>query len=126
LGAVPGPITSPGSAGTHRLIRDYGGAACITGADDVRELLGLPSADSATAAGPRPDRTTPRSAGVGRTDDSTRVRDALSSRVGRDVDDIARRAGMAVDDVRALLGLLHLSGTVEAGADGWRLPSAHA
>ncbi|MFD4957319.1 DNA-processing protein DprA [Microbacterium sp. NPDC058389] len=106
LGAVPGPITSPGSAGTHRLIRDYG-AACITGADDVRELLGLP-----TAAAER--------SGEARTDDSTRVRDALSNRVGRDAAEIARRAGMAVDEVRTLLGLLQLEGVVHVGVDGWR------
>ncbi|WP_374314807.1 DNA-processing protein DprA, partial [Microbacterium sp.] len=41
LGAVPGPVTSAASAGTHRLLREYD-AACITSAADVRELLGLP------------------------------------------------------------------------------------
>lgn len=39
LGAVPGPVTSPSSAGCHRLIRDHG-AQLITGADDAYELLG--------------------------------------------------------------------------------------
>ena len=39
LGAVPGPITSAASAGTHRLLREFG-AQCITSAADVRELLG--------------------------------------------------------------------------------------
>lgn len=39
LGAVPGPITSPASAGCHRLISEYG-AAVITGPSDVRELTG--------------------------------------------------------------------------------------
>ena len=142
LGAVPGPITSPGSAGTHRLIREYGGAACVTSADDVRELLGLSASWPAGGPGPRGDdavradpgvRTAPAArsvpaAGAGaaaRTDDTTRVRDALSTRVGRDADDVARRAGMAVDEVRALLGLLRLEGSVLIGADGWRLPSAH-
>jgi DNA processing protein len=38
VGAVPGPITSAASAGTHRLIREYG-ATLITSADDVRAML---------------------------------------------------------------------------------------
>nr|WP_242061569.1 DNA-processing protein DprA [Microbacterium ureisolvens] len=109
LGAVPGPITSAASAGAHRLIREYG-AECITSADDVRELLGLPPAN---AAG-----TTP---GSGYTDDATRVQDALSTRAWRDVEEVARRAGMAADGVRALLGLLQLDGRVQSGPDGWRL-----
>ncbi|GAA5198874.1 DNA-processing protein DprA [Microbacterium jejuense] len=130
LGAVPGPITSPGSSGTHRLIREYGGAACITSADDVRELLGLSAVTRGDggmthgSGGARAGGSRPASAGA-RTDDTTRVRDALSARVGRDADDVARRAGMAVDDVRAMLGLLRLEGMVLAAADGWRLPSAH-
>jgi len=37
--AVPGPITSPASAGTNRLIKD--GAVPITSADDVLEVLGI-------------------------------------------------------------------------------------
>ncbi|MFC8681422.1 DNA-processing protein DprA [Microbacterium ureisolvens] len=109
LGAVPGPITSAASAGAHRLIREYG-AECITSADDVRELLGLPPAN---AAG-----TTP---GSGYTDDATRVQDALSTRAWRDVEEVARRAGMAADGVRGLLGLLQLDGRVQLGPDGWRL-----
>ncbi|MGJ7441474.1 DNA-processing protein DprA [Aquipuribacter sp. MA13-6] len=38
VAAVPGPVTSVMSVGTNRLLRD--GAACVTGADDVVELLG--------------------------------------------------------------------------------------
>lgn len=39
VGAVPGDVTSPGSAGTHHLIRD--GAALIRDSNDVLELLGI-------------------------------------------------------------------------------------
>lgn len=106
LGAVPGPITSATSAGTHRLIREYG-AECITSADDVRELLGLSGAQQA------PDG--------GYTDDATRVKDAMSTRAWRDTDAIARRAGMSADAVGSILGLLHLEGAVESGVEGWRL-----
>ena len=96
------------SAGTHRLIREYG-AHCITGADDVRELLGLSTVAGANA-------TT-----GGFTDDATRVRDALSTRSRRDVGGIARRAGMSVDAVAAILGLLALEGAADCDADGWLL-----
>ncbi|KAF2412138.1 DNA protecting protein DprA [Microbacterium sp. B35-04] len=109
LGAVPGPITSATSAGTHRLIREYG-AQCITGADDVRELLGMGSGMDDHAG-----------VQTGYTGESTRVMDALSTRAWRESADIARRAGMAADAVEGLLGLLRLDGSVEAGADGWRL-----
>ena len=109
LGAVPGPITSATSAGTHRLIREYG-AQCITGADDVRELLGLAFGKDADSG-----------VQTGYTGESTRVMDALSTRAWRASADIARRAGMAADAVEGLLGLLRLDGSVEAGADGWRL-----
>jgi DNA processing protein len=37
VGAVPGPLTSVCSSGTHQLIR--GGATLITSADDVRQML---------------------------------------------------------------------------------------
>lgn len=107
LGAVPGPITSTTSAGTHRLIREAG-AQCITGAGDVRELLGL-------------DADGPGVSGAARTDDTTRVRDAMSSRASRSAADIARRAGMAPEAVGAVLGLLALEGVVAGGGDGWRL-----
>jgi DNA processing protein len=108
LGAVPGPITSATSAGTHRLIREYG-ADCITSADDVRELLGLGGTQRAAAAE------------GGYTGDATRVKDAMSTRAWRDPAAIARRAGMSADAVRSLLGLLRLEGAVESGAEGWRL-----
>ncbi|MCC2032351.1 DNA-processing protein DprA [Microbacterium allomyrinae] len=112
LGAVPGPITSAASAGSHRLLREYG-AHCITSAQDVREMLGLVRGGSEQGVrGPR-------------TDDATRVQDALSTTLWRDPVDVARRAGMAPDEVEALLGLLHLEGAVVRAATGWRLVSGH-
>lgn len=110
LGAVPGPITSAASAGTHRLLREFG-AQCITSAADIRELLGV--------AGGAPHRST--SDDRARTDDSTRVRDALSARAWRATGDVARRAGMAPDEIEAILGLLHLEGTVVRSPAGWRV-----
>jgi DNA processing protein len=37
VGAVPGPVTSVTSSGCHQLLRT--GASCVTGADDVAELI---------------------------------------------------------------------------------------
>lgn len=111
LGAVPGPITSATSAGSHRLIREYN-AACITGGDDARELIGRgrPATATSSAEGDaRPD-----------TDDSSRVRDALSGRVWRTSNDLAQRSGMAREEVESLLGLLLLEGHAERDAQGWR------
>lgn len=109
LGAVPGPITSAGSSGTHKLMREFG-AQCITSADDIRELLQLSGVRPAAASDD--DRPV--------TDDATRVRDALSMRSWRDAGDVARRAGMAHSDVEVILGLLSLGGEVERQAGAWR------
>lgn len=106
VGAVPGPVTSGASAGCHRMLREYD-ATCITSAADVRELLGLDVAPTLFDELPR-------------TDDRTRVRDALSTRSPRPVDDIARRSGMSHGEVEAVLGILLLDGAVERTPDGWR------
>jgi DNA processing protein len=119
VGAVPGPVTSPASAGCHRLLRDTDkDVRCITGASDAIELLEggglfpMSPPDGPGAAHPG-DRRPP-------TNDRSRVGDALSLRSGRSVDEIARRSGMAVDDVRLYLGLMRLDGEADADADGWR------
>ncbi len=109
LGAVPGPVTSAASAGCHRLLREYD-ARCITGPDDAAELLGLDARD-ASLFDP---------GGAPRTDDRTRIVDALTSRTWRGVDDIARRSGMAPTDVEAQLGMLQLLGEAECDGSGWR------
>ncbi|MEQ6898605.1 DNA-processing protein DprA [Microbacterium sp. KR10-403] len=111
LAAVPGPVTSGASAGCHRILREYQ-AQCVTTADEVCELIGLSNAAQVETGT--------------RTDDRTRVVDALSSRSWRDVDDVARRSGMAPEDVRTHLGLLALDGTAEAQGGGWRRVAARA
>jgi len=107
LGAVPGPITSPASAGCHRLLRDYD-AVCITCADDALALVGI---DAGLASGAGVD--------AARTDDATRVRDALSTRAPRTVGDIARRAGMDPSDVAVILGYALLAGDAVDRGEGW-------
>ncbi|WP_308464970.1 DNA-processing protein DprA [Rathayibacter soli] len=105
LGAVPGPVTSPTSAGCHRLIRDYD-AICVTTVEEMSELVdGAAVTDRALLGDP--------------TTEETRVFDALSVRAARDVQDIAARAGLAASTVVAALGLLELTGRVREAERGW-------
>ncbi|WP_460774132.1 DNA-processing protein DprA [Microbacterium sp. GXF7504] len=106
LGAVPGPVTSAASVGTHRLLREYD-ARCVTSAAEALELIGV-------------GVPAPLELG-GRTDDRTRVRDALSHRTARDVAVVASAAGLSIAETEAVLGMLLLEGAVEHGPGGWRL-----
>lgn len=113
LGAVPGPVTSAASAGCHRILREYSGV-CVTSAADVREMIGLSAQGSPPSApGGGMDAT--------RTDDTTRVLDALSRRISRTVDEVAARCGVDAARTRSLLGLAELRGDVGRDPDGsWR------
>ncbi|QMU98082.1 DNA-protecting protein DprA [Microbacterium esteraromaticum] len=104
LGAVPGPVTSAASAGCHRLLREFD-AVCVTSAQEVRELWGETDASAAVSAPPDHDRT--------------RLLDAMSARSAREVPDIARRSGLSIERVRALLGLLALDGCAAQRESGW-------
>jgi DNA processing protein len=120
LGAVPGPVTSPTSAGCHRLIREYD-AVCVTTAAEMAELVG----DRA----PRPGRGDDEGEltldgfgeqpGTGRTSDQVRVLDALSARSPRLITDVARRAGLATSAVLGALGALELEGAARERETGW-------
>ncbi|GAB3599504.1 DNA-processing protein DprA [Microbacterium tumbae] len=105
LGAVPGPISSAASAGCHRLLREYD-ARCVTSAAEVRELWGDASGIE-PSSGPRTDP------------DVTRLLDAMSSRTALDAEQLARRAGMSVDRIRSLLGVLELEGVAGRRENGW-------
>jgi DNA processing protein len=115
LGAVPGPVTSPSSAGCHRLIREFD-AECVTSVDEILELAaglaaGASQPELDLGAAPAPDRRPP---------DQVRVLDALSVRAARTTTDIARRAGLATSATEGVLGLLALDGVVVEGNAGWR------
>ncbi len=110
LGAVPGPVTSAASAGCHRLIREYG-AVCVTTADEMAALAPL---------GPVVER---ESTGSAHSTEASRVLDSLSSRAARRVDDVARRSGLAIATVHAVLGVLELDGAVRETAGGWVRPA---
>lgn len=115
LGAVPGPVTSPTSAGCHRLIREYD-AVCVTTAAEMAELVGetvtqfaldLPAGEEETGWSGE------------RTSEQVRVFDALSARSPRPVPDIARRAGMSTSAVLGALGALDLEGVIRERETGW-------
>ncbi|WP_433677260.1 DNA-processing protein DprA [Microbacterium gorillae] len=106
LGAVPGPVTSAASSGCHRLLREYD-AVCITGADDVIELLpgaSVPAVDEVPSELP----------------EAGRLDAVLSTRIVRTTEDLAARAGISTADAEALLGLWSLTGRVERDGAGWR------
>ncbi len=129
LMAVPGPVTSPQSAGCHRIIREWGGAL-VTCAADVLEML-LPLGDAASLersrlpAGERtPSEATSGSAPLSRDDldlDSLRVLDAFPARASTGPATIARKAGVEIDTVIRCVGLLAGCGFIERGEQGWRL-----
>ncbi|MEO7005568.1 MAG: DNA-processing protein DprA [Terrimesophilobacter sp.] len=109
LGAVPGPVTSAASAGCHRLIRDFG-ATCVTTPEEMAELMPF------LVVGDESESPLP---GQGLSTDETRVLDALSARSPRDIDDVARRAGLAIASVRAVFGALEVDGVIAQREKGW-------
>jgi DNA processing protein len=115
VGAVPGPVTSAASAGCHRLLRELA-AICVTTPDEMAELvssstLTRPTSDAAGDAHPR----VPTDA----TGSRLRVLDAISDRTPRRVERVAQLSGLALDRVRAELGLLELEGFVLERPSGW-------
>jgi DNA processing protein len=107
LGAVPGPVTSAASAGCHRLLREMA-AVCVTNADEMAELVG-PVGVAAELGIAEAQLTETR----------IRVLDALSDRTPRRVERVAALSGLALDRVRAELGMLELDGFALERASGW-------
>lgn len=113
VGAVPGPVTSAGSAGCHRLLRD-GAAVCVTDAAEVLELV---------APEPAPERVSPARAGDGLDVELRRTLDALPLRRPVPEASIARTAGLSERETRAALGRLELAGLAVRVGSGWRRAS---
>lgn len=123
--AVPGPVTSALSVGTHRLIRDFG-ATLVTSAEDVLEAIGpigaagwgaaewdaaLPSVDHLPG---EPDRAAlPVSLRT--------VLEAVPAGRVVSVEDVALAARLSPTEVRRTLPDLCLRGFLRAVAGGYRL-----
>lgn len=120
VGAVPGPVTSPASAGCHRLMRSHEGVACITDADELALLV------EGTTGDPERDRERdPRRAGPARAHDglgelARAVLDALPAVAPRPLARVAVTAGVPADLVRTALGELSLRGLAVQEPGGWR------
>jgi DNA processing protein len=116
--AVPGPVTSQYSVGTHQAIRDGKAVLVTTGQEVVGELAGF-------VAEPEPDREAD-SAFDRLTAAERRVLDALEWSVPLPLDDLARRAGLARHSAARALADLVTNGWAAsvpspAGSIGWLL-----
>ncbi|MGT2426606.1 DNA-processing protein DprA [Amnibacterium kyonggiense] len=109
LGAVPGSVYSAASAGTHRLVRDYG-AVLVRDAADMAELARDPDG-AVTLDGLEP--VPPVATG-----DEARVLGVLTARP-RPAREVAARAGLSVADATDALGMLALTGAAVERAGGW-------
>ena len=119
LGAVPGPVTSPASAGCHRLLREFD-AVCVTDAEQMAELVGRAGRRGGFEGlplGPEPDERGARGTAV--SPETVRVLDALSARSPRELADVARRCGMTPSAVMGVLGGLEAVGHAKRHPHGW-------
>jgi DNA processing protein len=107
VGAVPGQVTSPKSAGCHKLIREQR-ATLIADSSDLLELL-----NESGAARPQ-DLQLP---GLGALE--TRALDAIGFSV-LGLEDICADSGLTKDEARIALGSLELESLVSRSSDGWR------
>ncbi|MCU1406365.1 MAG: dprA [Glaciihabitans sp.] len=120
LGAVPGPVTSAASAGTHRLIREFD-AVCVTNADEMAELAPILVELSPIEAAVESVSPTGRTLLGDRPSLQIRVCDGLSSQLPRSSVDVAARCGLSVRVVRSILESLEREGRVAGDDSGWML-----
>ena len=113
--AVPGPVNSRTSAGTHELIRDWGARLVTNAADVIGEVGGIGEGLAASLAADDPD---PREDLRG---EHREVLNAFPLRGVVSVHDVAGRAGLSPRQVRGVLPDLVALGVVVEQADGYRL-----
>jgi len=106
-------VTSPASAGCHRLIQEFG-AACVTSAAEMAELAGI-----ATDAGDPSDAEFAGSRSSAGNDEGVRVLDSLSYRAQRSVREVAVRSGMSERETRSVLATLELERLVVERDGSW-------
>jgi DNA processing protein len=111
--AVPGPVTSQHSVGTHQAIRDGRAVLVTTGTEVVGELAGfVPQPDADRVPDTMFDRLTPEEAGA---------LDALVWNAWLPLEEVARRSGLSPDSAAGALSTLAGRGFALAGAGGWML-----
>lgn len=117
LMAVPGPITSAMSVGTHQLIRN-GDATLVTNAAEVIDLVGRIGDDMA-----EPPRG-PVTARDGLPPELAQVLEGFPARRAAPPDEIAVQAGIRLSDALRALTMLVGHGLVEEHGNGFRLSRA--
>jgi DNA processing protein len=110
--AVPGPVTSPASAGCHALIR--AGAELVTRAEEIVEMVGR-TGELAT------DPERPATALDHLSNDEKRVYEALPARGTRSTDQLAVECGLPVSHLQGQLAMLELAGLATEDGGAWRL-----
>lgn len=120
LMAVPGPVTSALSVGTHELLRADAGSAArlVCTAAHVLEEVGALGADLA----PRP--RVPAQVRDDLDEIACRVLDGVPARRGSTPERIARACGVGVLEALRVLPALELRDLVELTESGWRLSRA--
>jgi DNA processing protein len=112
VGAVPGPVTSPMSAGCHRLLQEHG-AVCVTDAAEVAELA-APMGECLL-----PERHTHRADHDGLSPLDLRVLDALPARGTARLPRLAQSAGLPDGVVLAAVARLRARGLAVPRGEGW-------
>lgn len=113
VAAVPGPVTSMGSAGCHDLIREHG-ATLVVDAAEVLDLVGRFGVDAA------PRRRAPATVDADLEGDSHAVWSAVPVRETLGLDALSALTGLAPGALLAVLGRLDADGLVRREDDGWR------
>ena len=117
VAAVPGPVTSSASAGCHALLRD--GAALVTRADDIVELVGRMGELA-------PEEPRPTTALDGLTEAERQVYEALPGRGAATIDEIAVASGLVPEQVLGPLAILEVTGLAERHDGRWRIVRVRA
>lgn len=118
VGAVPGSVFSPNSAGCHRLLRE-GAAVVVTDAAEALELLGGPPGGVSASTDP-----VPRDGGA-RPHDGLDIQDlllldALPVRSASTPDKLATVAGLGIGAVLGGLSRLSARGLARKAGEGWQ------
>ncbi|MFC0628386.1 DNA-processing protein DprA [Kribbella deserti] len=116
--AVPGPITSAKSEGSHLLVRERN-ALLVTSASDILEAVAPYGSHLAEP------RRGPQRPSDGLTPDELRVLDAVPVVVPATLTSISRTAGLEPQVVKIALTHLATANLVEPLADRWRLSKSH-
>lgn len=123
--AVPGPVTSPLSAGTHRLLRDAE-AVLVGDAAEVAATVGASGAGDEEPAPPPPAAELGRGRDPrdGLDEDALRVLDALAPIRATGLARVLALTGLSPGTALAVLGRLGAEDVVEAVDTGWRLSAS--